>query len=552
MRKPKLGRLAPERPLRKTNPELLTSDDDLTWGSLRLFLLYRIILSLSLIFFFYSKTGPDFIGQYAPDLFGFIATLYGGLTLMSAIFWYWGSPESEQQAYLILFVDILAFTLMMHASGGIESGLGMLIAISITGGALIIGGRSALLFAAMAAIAVIAEQTYANLSHAFPARFPQAGFLGAVFFATAFLTMVLSGRIRASEKLAYERQEKLSSMARLNEYIIQHMQTGVLAVDIDHRIILMNDPAWYLLGMPEARTRNQLKAASPELDEILTSWRKTHQADFPAFRAHPKGVEIKPHIKPMGRSNLSDVLLFLEDNSQVQREAQQMKLASLGRLTASIAHEIRNPLGAISHASQLFNESPDLNPADRRLIEIINSNSVRVNKVVENVLRLSRRKPGKPKAILLNDWLGGLVGELVKAHGFKSFMLHTHIQPRDTRVTADPEQLRQIVTNLCNNAKEHTENQASLFINLVGGLIADFSYPVLDVIDNGPGISPKIAKQIFEPFYTTRNDGTGLGLYIAKELGEANQIRLEYIPGPTGGSCFRLHFSRTLTETTPA
>jgi two-component system sensor histidine kinase PilS (NtrC family) len=522
------------------------------WRSLRLFLLYRILLSLALIFFFYSATGPDFLGRHAPGLFGLTATLYGGLTLISALFWYWGSPDSEHQAYLFLFTDIVAFTLMMHASGGIESGLGMLIAISITGGALIMGGRSALLFAAIAALAVIAEQIYAGLSGVFDARFPQAGFLGAVFFATALLTWVLSSRLRATENLAHERQQKLGSMARLNEYIIQHMQTGVLAVDIDNRIILMNDPAWYLLGMPEARVDNPLKAASPELDSLLTSWRSSHQCDCRPFRIHPNGAEIKPHITPMGRGALGDVLLFLEDNSKIQREAQQMKLASLGRLTASIAHEIRNPLGAISHASQLFDESPDLSPADKRLTDIIKANSLRVNKVVENVLKLSRRKPGRSTNILLADWVDRLINELIKTHGFDASMLYSQIEPLDTSVDADAEQLRQIVTNLCNNAKQHAAQQTGVLIQVVGGRVAEFNYPILDIIDNGPGIPPKVAKQIFEPFYTTRNDGTGLGLYIAKELAEANQIRLEYIPGPTGGSCFRLHFYRPTSEITLA
>ncbi len=547
-----LGRFGPISYNRRADPDLQRSDDDANWRSLRLFLLYRIILSVALVFFFYSATGPDFLGRHAPNLFGFTATLYFGLTLVSAIFWVWGSPKSEQQVYLILLVDIVAITLLMHASGGVDSGLGMLIAISITGGALIMGGRSALLFAALAAIAVITEQIYVSLSGEFPSHFPQAGFLGAVFFATALLTLVLSGRVRASEKLAMERKRKLGSMARLNEYIIQHMQTGVLAVDIDNRIILINDPAWYLLGMPEAHTSNYLKAASPELDNMLATWRITQQCDYQPFRTHPQGPEVKPHIMPMGRGRLGDVLVFLEDNSQVQREAQQMKLASLGRLTASIAHEIRNPLGAISHASQLFDESPDLNPADRRLTEIIKTNSVRVNKVVENVLQLSRRKPGKPKTLLLAEWLDSLVDELIKTHGFDSSMIHIQIEPADTQITADPEQLRQIVTNLCNNAKEHATKQPNLHISLVGGKVAEFSYPVVDIIDNGPGIAPDVAKQIFEPFYTTRNDGTGLGLYIAKELGEANQIRLEYIPGPTGGSCFRLHFIRATIETTLA
>ena len=127
------------------------------------------------------------------------------------------------------------------------------------------------------------------------------------------------------------------------------------------------------------------------------------------------------------------MLLFLEDTSSIQREAQQMKLASLGRLTASIAHEIRNPLGAISHASQLFDESPDLNPADRRLTEIIKTNSARVNQVIENVLQLSRRKPGTPERIALAGWLDELAAELINTQGFSPAILHVQITPEQHR-----------------------------------------------------------------------------------------------------------------------
>ncbi|MEJ2611897.1 MAG: HAMP domain-containing sensor histidine kinase, partial [Candidatus Thiodiazotropha sp.] len=235
------------------------------------------------------------------------------------------------------------------------------------------------------------------------------------------------------------------------------------------------------------------------------------------------------------------MLIFLEDTSQITREAQQMKLASLGRLTASIAHEIRNPLGAISHAAQLFHESSNLDKADRRLTEIITTNAARVNQVIENVLQLSRRDPGKPQPIALKSWLRKLVQELVKHHGFTEQEVLIQVEPEGTEVIADPEQLRQIITNLCNNAREHC-NAKPLQLQLLGGMTQEFNHPVLDVVDNGPGIKPNVAKQIFEPFFTTRNNGTGLGLYIAKELSETNRIRLEYIPGPTGGSCFRLHF----------
>ncbi|MCU7915387.1 MAG: PAS domain-containing protein [Candidatus Thiodiazotropha sp. (ex Gloverina cf. vestifex)] len=522
--------------------------DSLHWRSLRLFLLYRITLTLFIVYFFYSGTGPGFLGQTDPELFAFIITLYTGLTILSALFWYWRSPQPEHQAYLILFVDIAAITLLMHASGGVQSGMGMLIAVSITGGALIMGGRAALLFAALAALAVITEQLYSHFNGMTVVRFSQAGFLGTVFFATALLTLVLSGRARASEALAQARADELGHMAMINEYVVQHMRTGVLVLDSDDSILMINNPAWHLLGMPTAAVGSDLLAASPELSQRIKHWRKDITYDPTPFQSQSQGPELKAHFKPLGSRDAGDVLVFLEDTSQITREALQMKLASLGRLTASIAHEIRNPLGAISHASQLFDESPDLNPADKRLTEIIKTNSARVNQVIENVLQLSRRSPGNPKPILLKPWFEDLTSEMKKNHGFTSKNLHMQIEPANCQIIADTEQLRQIISNLCNNAKEAMDDLDSLQLQIAGGLTQEYNHPVVDIIDNGPGIKPEVAKQIFEPFFTTRNQGTGLGLYIAKELCEINRIRLEYIPGPTGGSCFRLHFNHWRTE----
>jgi two-component system sensor histidine kinase PilS (NtrC family) len=321
-----------------------------------------------------------------------------------------------------------------------------------------------------------------------------------------------------------------------------------LVVDAKHRILMFNNPAWHLLGMPAAAVGSSLQAASPELDRRLRHWRKDVSYNPKPFQIQHQGPELKAHFNPLGNRNEGDMLIFLEDTSQITREALQLKLASLGRLTASIAHEIRNPLGAISHASQLFGESHDLNPADRRLTEIIKTNSARVNQVIENVLQISRGSPGNPVPIRLQTWFQELTTELVKNQGFQPGALRLQIEPEECRVVADPEQLRQVVTNLCSNAREAIADPQLLELRIVGGITKDYDHPVVDILDNGPGIEPEVAKQIFEPFFTTRNKGTGLGLYIAKELCEINRIRLEYIPGPTGGSCFRLHFDRWQSE----
>ncbi|KRT55092.1 sensor histidine kinase [endosymbiont of Ridgeia piscesae] len=513
-----------------------------SWKNLRLFLIYRITLSLALLFFFFSKTGPDFLGQHSTSLFAFSATLYMGLVMVGTVFWYWRSPKADQQAAVMVFIDILAITLLMHASGGIESGLGILIAISITSGSVMMGGRASLLFAALASLMVITDQIYASLTHVYPTRFIQAGFLGSLYFTMALIAHVFSRRIGESEKLAEQRARQLENMARLNDHVIQHIQTGVLVVDQHLRILLINAPARRLLGTPDAAIGSPLKRASKELTHMLIRWKQDHNRECPPFRINAHGPELKPRFNALEAGADGRVLVFLEDHSRLIVQAQQMKLASLGRLTASIAHEIRNPLGALSHASQLFDESPDLNPADRRLIEIIQSNSQRVNQVIENVLQLSRRDPGKPRAIPLTAWLRDFISEQEQDHELPPGVFSLQVEPESINIIADPGQLRQIVTNLCNNAREHASREQPLRIRIIGGKVTEFDDPVVDIIDNGPGIPREVARQIFEPFYTTHNKGTGLGLYIAKELSEANRIELEYIPGPTGGSCFRLHF----------
>jgi two-component system sensor histidine kinase PilS (NtrC family) len=517
---------------------------DLHWRSLRLYLLYRALLALILMFFFYVGGGPAFLGASAPELYAAVIVAYTAFAFISVLFIFARSYKPEHQAYFALFIDISAITLLTHASGGVQTGMGMLIAVSIIAGALIMGGRASLLFAAIAALAVITDQIYASFTGSLEPQFIQAGFLGTVFFATALLTLVLSGRVSASEQLALKKAYELDHLAKINEYVIQHMRTGVLVVNASGNILMINNPAWHLLGMPTVTTGNMLSKASPELAHMLRKRRSGKRRSYNIFRAQKQGPELRANFNPIGDQQQGDMLIFLEDTSQITHEAQQMKLASLGRLTASIAHEIRNPLGAISHASQLFDESPDLNAADRRLTEIIKTNATRVNQVIENVLQLSRRDPGKPETIQLKPWLKKFSTDMVKHQGFKKEEIHIHIEPSDTEIVADPEQLRQILTNLSNNAREHGKATNKLRLQILGGMTRDYHYPILDIIDNGPGIDPETAKQIFEPFFTTRNNGTGLGLYIAKELSETNNIRLEHIPGPTGGCCFRLHFDR--------
>lgn len=208
-------------------------------------------------------------------------------------------------------------------------------------------------------------------------------------------------------------------MAQLNAYIIEHMNTGVLAVDQDLTIRLMNETAWYLLGMPSTKVGEPLERACNLLPDMIRDWRKDTRGTAPLFRPQLGGAELKPAFAPLGVES-GGILIFLEDSAGVTQQAQQLKLASLGRLTASIAHEIRNPLGAISHAGQLLAESPDLNGADQRLTEIIKANSKRVNTIIETVLQLSRREQARPRTLEPGQLDQGVSGR---------FRPHPHVGP---------------------------------------------------------------------------------------------------------------------------
>ena len=237
-------------------------------------------------------------------------------------------------------------------------------------------------------------------------------------------------------------------------------------------------------------------------------------------------------------------LVFVEDYTPVTQYAQSLKLTSLGRLTASIAHEIRNPLGAISHAAQLLQESPDLSAGDQRMADIIQHHCVRVNQIVESVMQISRREPPKPEYIMLSDWLNEFVSSYLKALNRPSD-ISIECDYRELLVEFDPENLQRVLANLLDNALRHSamatgRETARIVVSL------DFTAHqcLIDIIDTGNGVPHADQAKLFEPFYTTVEAGSGMGLYLCKELCEINNADLSYRPTSAGESCFRISLNQ--------
>lgn len=532
-----------------TAPRPLGQEDDAsqrqTWKPLSLLNVYRLVLSALLVFVALSHAELPPLGEQHPALFIIASTAYFLLSLLFVITVRTRAPSFRIQLHAQLLTDIACVILLTYASGGIRSGLGTLMIVALAGAGMLMSGRMAVLYAAISTLAVLGEESYMWVGG--PTRnasFTHAGLLGATFFLTALLAYALAQRARESEALAAQRGVDLANMQQLTEYVIQRMQTGVIVIDPSQRIRLINESAWHLLEFPVNPTRQTLAAISPELAHQLTHWQQ-HPDDEPQIvRPSASGPELLPRFAKLGQAARPGTLIFLEDTAALAQQAQQMKLASLGRLTASIAHEIRNPLGAISHAGQLLAESPQLDAADVRLTEIIRDHSRRMNAIVENVLQLSRRQRARPQELALQPWLEEFIGGFCLTQNISTENFLCRINPTDTVVRMDPQQLHQILWNLCHNGIRYSiARSGAPCLELRGGISADLPNPFLDVIDFGAGVAPEAVDHLFEPFFTTETTGTGLGLYISRELCESNQARLHYIAMPGGGSCFRITFA---------
>ncbi len=512
---------------------------------LRIYSWYRIALSCVLIVFLIATRKDPLVGREAPQLFiavcgGYALFAAGVLALL---------PLAKRIGKRMLFgnfmLDIAVLTTLHHISGGTTSGLGLLILVSVAASSLLLSGQVALLIPALGSMAILGDTLFLLQTDAESNQsLLSAGTQGMLLFATSIGFQMLSQRLRATQQIAQERAVDVDKLQNLNQLIVQRMRTGVIVVDNTDHIKMMNEAATELLHAEhEQRILNTgLTPLLPiTLQARLNDWRENPNISARPFRIADSGPELIARFTRLDKQQAGDALIFIEDSGQLAQRAQQLKLAALGRLTASIAHEIRNPLGAISHAGQLLRESPEIVEGDTRLVDIVLNHSRRINSIIENVLQLSRRTPPNPRRLDLGAWLRDFV-EQYRQGCSEDAQIDVH-EVIPVEVTVDPDQLSQVLTNLLDNAlrysKKTTGNAtAQLVVSTNNNQLAQ-----LDIIDEGHGIDSRDQEKVFEPFFTTESKGNGLGLYIARELCEINQARLHYLRTEAGKSCFRISFS---------
>jgi two-component system sensor histidine kinase PilS (NtrC family) len=512
----------PQRPSRET-----------LWRTLQTFNATRIAIALVLLAYLSINARQGF-WLYDGFLYRETCAAYLALAIGFAMVTGWRKRRLLLQLSAGIVADLLMITILYVAAGGAKSGLAILYLFPLAGSAVLAPMMLALFFTALVALAMLLESAYQLLNFPSDSTISQAGLYGGAFFAAVYVLNRLAGRLIRQEQLAIEHRAGLQVQQAINQLVIADMGDGVLVTGRDTTIFTVNPAAERMLGLagmdPGQRGRLDNVAWLAPIAEACFSWQRS------AARAEPAFVVLKPAEGPTVHLRLrfasigtagdanERVVVFLQNVSEIEDRAQELKLASMGRLTASIAHEVRNPLSAIGHAGSLLGEDAT-DPVQLRLVHIINDNVGRLNRMIEDILRLSRKAQPGDEPARLATLVPEMVEEFRDTHALRPGLIHVGALD-DARVTFDPLHLREVIVNLLSNAMRYASGRdASIRLFMVTDAARRRE---LHVQDDGAAITPQVRAHLFEPFYTTSSKGTGLGLYLARELCMNNGAMLDY------------------------
>ena len=536
---------------------------DSRWHSLKLFNAYRLLIALMFLgtqkltssdsIFHELINQGKFSFTFESNLFSNLLVGYFIFSAVSAILTWLKKPDITINLPAQMLIDIVFIIAIMHAQQDQQSGVGVLLIITIASASLISQARLPLFYAAFATIGILFEQTLSFLSLNKPIEsYSSSIMLCLSCFATAWLAYSLAKRAQLSETLALERGTDVKNMAQINALIAHEMPAGILVIDQSFKIKHHNIQAKTLLELNADNLQNQsLVDVSPEINKIVQKWvSEADQFDHTnlpnVIKINALSRELHLRFSPISEVRSEGCVIFIEDWSQMQTQAHQIKLAALGRLTANIAHEIRNPLSAISHANQLLQEEEN-SASNQRMLQIIADNVERVDQIIKDVLELNRRDRTNQESIELGLFIREFHTQFcaVEKIPLESFKLI--VEPSITFIAFDRRHLNQILWNLCKNGWRHC-NQLTSSLELSVSESKNTKEIVIGISDDGDGIAPDVRNHLFEPFFTTEKTGTGLGLYIARELADANGAKLQLKSHPAGshadGSTFILHMKR--------
>ncbi len=509
----------------------------------RIYNYYRIVISLLLVGLLLLEAEVLGTPPQQTALFQITALSYLALNIFIGLVLLAGYPLRQWHVVLSLLIDIVVLHLLAVFSGGIGTGIANLIIISVAAGNILTPSRLGLFYAALATLFSLGAAIWLVLAVGQGVdTIVRAGITGVIYFAVAFIIQYITRRLASSERLATERAHSIARLEQLNHQIIQRMHTGIVVSDRTGTVHMANGAAGELL-LGTRESASQIRYLPHPLKRRMEQWLSEPGLRSQPFHARENTPQVQANFTRLDPPLDDHILVFLEDTGKIMQQAQQMKLASLGRLTAGIAHEIRNPLGAISHAAQLLHESDQLVDGDRKMTSIIQRHSQRVNAIVENVLELSRRRSADMRLVDVGQWLARVVNEYREANP-EHCVIDLKVRNGQPLARFDPSQLQQVLSNLMDNGLRYSRKRTREgSLTLCVGITEDGQRAYIDVRDQGPGLTEQQRNSLFEPFFTTEQGGTGLGLYLARELCEANQAQLALLDASDKGCCFRITFA---------
>ena len=442
-----------------------------------------------------------------------------------------GRPQGMDMFLSSLMAEILFLGTLMLYIAPLQPDISIVMLISVGLGNLMLNKRHGYLIAAMATLMVLSS-SFIHSAQQVTDHLLSGSLASILYFMESFIIQSLKSRLLEVQSNVIKTQGQLHSESRFNDLIIDRMHTGVCVVDNAGQILRINRAASERLGDLQPGSR-----IHAPMFERLQYWHEHHLQNDEAMDVPLPTGRLQSILLSFAAIDDLSTLVFVEDKGTVARRAQQFKLASLARMAASIAHEIRNPLNAISHASQLLQESEQLNADDQRLCDIILNHSDRMERIIKNVLQISRRGNSETQWIPLNHWLTSFSADFSQQHP-----VTIELSGDDMDVRFDPSQLHQVLWNLCSNALRYGEASRQRPIHITLSKMKKWSVMTLE--DRGPGIDQQELNYLFEPFHTTSASGHGLGLYLVKELCEANHAEIRYHGKESGGACFEILFAR--------
>ena len=511
---------------------------------LRLFNLYRVLETTLLVLFLFGPAATAIDPPRNEALAKSLAVSYFLLSFLPFLF---ARRAKVQTVALIGIVfDLICGLLTIHAVPAAGNGIALMLTFNVGAAALLLPAWMGVSVAIAAVAGQLGEYVWDAVANGSTDRMvAEPVMFGIGYIAIATLMSVLGRQMRESYELAERHGTQAEHLSRVNELIIRRLRTGVLLVDGQGRLRLANEAASALLGDVSDGLEHgyrDLGVAIPELAERLARWRIDGRTDDTPLQVASDQPEVIPRFARL-QTDSDQALIFLDDTSLLSQRAESITLATLGRFSASLAHEIRNPLAAISYAVQLLEESDDIPLADRRLLEIVRQQCHRMNGIVESVLGLARRDTAKPEHLELVAFVARFVDDYLTIHPLDQDTLQAKGNLPRLDALVDPRQLHQVLTALVSNALTYGRMPGEPARVSVLVSRDEHGVPTVEVRDRGPGIPEGVISRLFRPFFTTSSHGTGLGLYIARELCRANQATLDYVPVPAGGGCFRIRLT---------